>query len=116
MALILNHPRVYSFLHIPVQSGSDAVLADMKREYVVDDFRRIVTYLREKVPGINIVTDVICGFPTETEQDFEQTLDLIREFKFASLFINQYFQRPGTPAARMRQVPTQEVGVIVKAL
>jgi threonylcarbamoyladenosine tRNA methylthiotransferase CDKAL1 len=62
-----------------------------------------------RVPGVNIATDVICGFPTETEEDFEHTLDLIRQYKFASLFINQFFQRPGTPAAKMRQVPTQDV-------
>ena len=108
MALILDHPRVYSFLHLPIQSASDAVLADMKREYSSDDFREIVNFLRKKVPGVNILTDIICGFPTETEQDFEQTLDLIREYKFSSLFINQFFQRPGTPAAKMQQVPTQE--------
>ncbi len=62
-----------------------------------------------RIPNINILTDIICGFPTETEHDFEQTLDLIRQYKFSSLFINQFFQRPGTPAARMRQIPTQEV-------
>lgn len=108
MALILDHPRVYSFLHIPIQSASDAVLQDMKREYSSDDFRHIVDFLRSKIPNINILTDIICGFPTETEEDFELTLDLIRKYKFSSLFINQFFQRPGTPAARMRQVPTQE--------
>jgi len=107
-AKILSHPRVYAFLHIPVQSGSDAVLGEMKREYFVEDFRRIVDYLREKVPGINIATDIICGFPTETEEDFEKSLVLVRDYKFSTLFINQFFPRPGTPAAKMKQIATAE--------
>ena len=103
----------------------------MKREYSSDDFRRIVDYLREKydinvpvnitqkklnkfkllfrVPGVNILTDVICGFPTETDEDFQMTVDLVNKYRFSSLFINQFFQRPGTPAAKMRQIQTQEV-------
>ncbi len=108
VALILDHPRVYSFLHVPIQSASDAVLADMKREYSSDDFRHIVNFLRARNPDVNILTDLILGFPTETEEDFQLTIKLIEEFKFSSLFINQFFQRPGTPAHRMRQVPTQE--------
>jgi threonylcarbamoyladenosine tRNA methylthiotransferase CDKAL1 len=68
MAKILNHPRVYSFLHVPVQSGSDSVLMDMKREYCSDDFRQVVDFLKERVPGITIATDLICGFPTETDE------------------------------------------------
>jgi len=108
IALILAHPRVYSFLHVPIQSASDAVLADMKREYSSSDFRHIVAFLREKDPHVNILTDLILGFPTETEADFQETVSLVDELRFSSLFINQFFQRPGTPAARMRQVPTQE--------
>lgn len=68
VASVLRHPRVYSFLHVPVQSGSDAVLRDMRREYNVDEFSRVVNILRKKVPGLTIATDIICGFPTETEQ------------------------------------------------
>jgi threonylcarbamoyladenosine tRNA methylthiotransferase CDKAL1 len=109
MADILSHPRIYSFLHIPVQAGSDSVLADMKREYCVEDFSKIVDFLRSKVKGITIATDIICGFPTETETDFEQTLKLVHKYKFPILFINQFYPRPGTPAAKMKRVPTQEV-------
>ncbi|XP_058831937.1 threonylcarbamoyladenosine tRNA methylthiotransferase isoform X2 [Topomyia yanbarensis] len=79
MAKILTHPKVYSFLHVPVQSGSDSVLADMKREYCREDFERIVDFLRSSVPGITIATDIICGFPTETETDFEDTMALYLE-------------------------------------
>lgn len=105
MAKILNHSRVYAFLHIPVQSASDSVLMDMKREYCVADFRRVVDFLKEKVPGITIATDIICGFPGETDEDFQETMKLVEQYKFPSLFINQFYPRPGTPAAKMHQVP-----------
>ncbi|KAG8222454.1 hypothetical protein J437_LFUL002189 [Ladona fulva] len=109
MAKVLSHPQVYSFLHIPVQSGSDSVLADMKREYCRADFENVVDFLRERVPGVTIATDIICGFPTETESDFEETMSLCEKYKFPSLFINQFFPRPGTPAARMTRIPPAEV-------
>jgi len=109
MAKILNHDRVYSFLHVPVQAGSDAVLADMKREYSIADFEKVVDFLRERVEGITIITDIIAGFPTETEEDFQETMNLVKKYKFPSLFINQFFPRPGTPAAKMKRIPTQEV-------
>ena len=62
-----------------------------------------------RVPGITMATDVICGFPTETWEDFEETVALVEEYKFPSLFINQFYPRPGTPAARMKRLPTEEV-------
>ncbi|NXA46984.1 CDKAL methylthiotransferase, partial [Nothocercus julius] len=105
MAKILNHPRVYAFLHIPVQSASDSVLMDMKREYCVADFKQVVDFLKEKVPGITIATDIICGFPGETDEDFHETMNLVDQYRFPSLFINQFYPRPGTPAAKMHQVP-----------
>ncbi|XP_041040116.1 threonylcarbamoyladenosine tRNA methylthiotransferase isoform X3 [Carcharodon carcharias] len=107
MAKILLHPRVYSFLHVPVQTGSDTVLMDMKREYCIADFKRVADFLKEQVPGITIATDIICGFPGETEADFQETVKLVQEYKFPSLFINQFYPRPGTPAAKMEQVPAQ---------
>ncbi|GLH02026.1 Threonylcarbamoyladenosine tRNA methylthiotransferase [Gryllus bimaculatus] len=116
MSKILSHPRVYSFLHVPVQSGSDAVLGDMKREYCRADFEHVVNFLKERVPHLSIATDIICGFPTETEEDFAETLTLCEKYKFPSLFINQFFPRPGTPAARMPKVPTQEVKKRTKQL
>jgi threonylcarbamoyladenosine tRNA methylthiotransferase CDKAL1 len=109
MAQILSHPQVYSFLHMPVQSGSNPVLTDMRREYTMAEFRHIVDFLKQHVPGITIATDIICGFPTETPEDFEETLRLVREYKFPSLFINQFYPRPGTPAAQMKRLPTEVV-------
>ena len=109
IAQILNHKNVYGFLHVPVQSGSDAVLTDMKREYCREDFCEIVDFLNEKVPGVTIATDFICGFPTETDEDFQESLDLLKTYQFPTVFINQFFPRPGTPAAFMRQIPGQSI-------
>jgi len=109
MAKILSHPRVYSFIHIPVQSGSDSVLDAMKRKYTVSEFKKVVDGLREgtkDIGGVTIATDIICGFPTETEEDFELTMDLMRECRFPVTHISQFYPRPGTPAAKMTRIPT----------
>lgn len=116
VAEILKHPKVYSFLHVPVQSGSDSVLMDMKREYCRKDFEEIVDFLKEKVPNVTIATDIICGFPTETLDDFEDTMTLCAKYKFPSLFINQFFPRPGTPAAAMKRIPPDQVKMRTKRL
>ncbi|XP_026463512.1 threonylcarbamoyladenosine tRNA methylthiotransferase-like [Ctenocephalides felis] len=116
MAKILNHDKVYGFLHLPVQSGSDSVLGEMKREYFRKDFEHVVDFLRERVSGITIATDIICGFPTETEKDFEETMELCAKYKFPSLFINQFYPRPGTPAANMQRIPANEVKKRTKKL
>ncbi|CAI2322532.1 unnamed protein product [Caenorhabditis sp. 36 PRJEB53466] len=108
IAEILNHPKVYAFLHIPVQSASDAVLNDMKREYSRRHFEQIADYMIENVPNIYIATDMILAFPTETQEDFEESMDLVRKYKFPSLFINQYYPRSGTPAARLKKIDTVE--------
>lgn len=109
IAEVLCHPCVYSFLHVPVQSGSDSVLSAMNREYTVSDFRTVVDTLKQLVPGMQIATDIICGFPGETDEDFTQTVNLIKEYKFPQVHISQFYPRPGTPAARMKKVPSTEV-------
>ncbi|OAY23750.1 threonylcarbamoyladenosine tRNA methylthiotransferase [Manihot esculenta] len=109
IAEVLCHPCVYSFLHVPVQSGSDSVLNAMKREYTVSEFRTVVDTLTELVPGMQIATDIICGFPGETDDDFAQTVSLIDEYKFPQVHISQFYPRPGTPAARMKKVPSNIV-------
>ena len=96
-------------MHVPVQAGSDRTLYEMRREYTVRDFCRVVDTLAKKVPGVSIATDVICGFPSECEEDFEGTMELVRKYKFPSLFINQFFPRPGTPAAKMEQIDRREI-------
>jgi TRAM domain len=91
------------------QAASDTVLSAMRREYTCKEFEQVVDTLLANVPGMTIATDVICGFPGETAEDFELTLDLIRKYCFPVVNISQFYPRPGTAAARMRRVPTSEV-------
>jgi threonylcarbamoyladenosine tRNA methylthiotransferase CDKAL1 len=102
---VYKHPKMFKFLHVPVQSGSDRVLEAMKRNYHADDFRAIVRRFRKEIPSITISTDIICGFPTESDAEFFKTLDLIRETRPDVVNISRFWKRPDTPAARMLQVP-----------
>jgi tRNA-2-methylthio-N6-dimethylallyladenosine synthase len=92
-------PKLVNHVHLPVQSGSDRVLAAMKRGYTVLEFKSIVRRLRQVRPGISISSDFIVGFPGESEQDFEQTMRLIDDIGFDASFSFVYSKRPGTPAA-----------------
>ena len=107
VAKILNHPQVFEFLHVPVQSGSDKVLRDMRREYTREDFSFMVSELLQAVPGLTVASDIICGFPNESDEDHEETISLIKKFRFPVLNISQFYPRPGTAAARMSRVPTR---------
>jgi tRNA-2-methylthio-N6-dimethylallyladenosine synthase len=94
-------PELANYLHLPVQSGSDRVLALMKRGHTVLEYRQRIRRLREKRPDISLSSDFIVGFPGETEQDFEQTLKLIRDLEFDQSFSFIFSPRPGTPAASL---------------
>ena len=94
-------PNVMPSLHMPLQSGSDKVLKAMRRSYRSAKFLRILEQVREQIPDAAITTDLIVGFPGETEQDFQGTLEMVRASRFASAFTFQYSIRPGTPAAEM---------------
>jgi tRNA-2-methylthio-N6-dimethylallyladenosine synthase len=97
-------------LHMPLQSGSDEVLRAMRRSYRRERYLQIIADVRAAMPQAAITTDIIVGFPGETEADFAQTLDVVREARFASAFTFQYSPRPGTPAATMPdQVPKSVV-------
>ena len=103
-------PNVMPQLHMPLQSGSDAVLRAMRRAYRREKYLRILARVRAAIPGAAITTDIIVGFPGETERDFADTLDLVRQARFAGAFTFQYSPRPGTPAAAMDgQVPPEVV-------
>lgn len=95
--------RVFKFVHLPVQSGDDHVLKRMRRFYSVDDFKRVVRAFRTSFPDITVATDVICGFPGETEGAFENTLHLIEEVKPDIVNVSKFFARPRTAAAGMRE-------------
>jgi tRNA-2-methylthio-N6-dimethylallyladenosine synthase len=97
MALL---PKVMPHLHLPLQSGSDAILEEMKRGYTVPQYLDLVASLRQAVPNIALGTDVIVGFPGETDADFQRTLDIVRQVRFDSAFMFLYSQRSGTFAAK----------------
>ncbi len=96
-------------LHMPLQSGSDAVLKAMRRSYRAEKYLGILDRVRELIPDAAITTDIIVGFPGESEEDFEATMEVVRKSRFASAFTFQYSKRPGTPAAEMEGQVPQEV-------
>ncbi|NLV92841.1 MAG: tRNA (N6-isopentenyl adenosine(37)-C2)-methylthiotransferase MiaB [Firmicutes bacterium] len=101
-------PKVCEHLHLPVQAGSNKVLQQMNRKYTVERYLEIVDRLRERIPNIHLTTDLIVGFPGETEEDFQDTLDLVRRVEYDSAFTFIYSPRTGTPAAkRSDQVPEE---------
>ena len=107
IAKTLNHPSVFSFLHVPLQSGSDQVLKNMNREYDSADFEKVADYLLKHVPGMTLATDIICGFPYETDQDHQDTLRILNKYKLPVVNITQFYPRPGTEAAKMKQLKSQ---------
>lgn len=104
-------PNVMPQLHMPLQSGSDKVLKDMRRSYRQKKFLGIIERVRAAMPDAAITTDIIVGFPGETEEDFQETLHVVREARFSSAFTFQYSKRPGTPAASL---PDQVDPAVVK--
>ncbi len=101
---IYKNKKMYKFLHIPLQSGSNKILKKMNRFYSIQEYKKIVKKFKNEFPNMTIATDVIIGFPTETEKDFQETLNLIKEFKFEVLNISRFTPRPGTPAKNMEQL------------
>ena len=101
---LMDDERLYRFVHIPVQSGSDAILRAMRRKYTVERFFELVDDLRADVPGISIATDVICGFPGETDEDHGRSVDLVKRLRADTVNITRFSARPGTDAAKMEQV------------
>ena len=102
-------PNVMPSLHMPLQSGSDKVLKDMRRSYRSAKYLGILERVREQIPHAAITTDIIVGFPGETEEDFLETMRVVRESRFASAFTFQYSKRPGTPAAELPDQISPEV-------
>ncbi|TKK89094.1 tRNA (N6-isopentenyl adenosine(37)-C2)-methylthiotransferase MiaB [Herbidospora galbida] len=110
IAAMAETPNVMHQLHMPLQSGSDRVLKAMRRSYRAEKYLGIISRVRAAMPDAAISTDIIVGFPGETEEDFQATLDVVRQSRFANAFTFQYSIRPGTPAATMPdQVPKEVV-------
>ena len=101
---IYKHPKMFRFLHMPVQSGSDKVLKEMKRPYNVMQYYSVLDTFRKEIQDITISTDIITGFPTETEEDFNLTLELLKRTEPEVLNFSRYWPMKGTKAAEMKQV------------
>ncbi len=106
---IFRDERLYKFIHVPVQSGSDRILRLMKRQHTVQDFVEVVEAFRSKYPDITISTDIIVGFPGETDEDFQMTYDLIDRVRPDIVNVSKFYPRPNTEAARMKKVPTDVI-------
>ncbi len=99
--IIAKYPNIMKFIHLPVQSGSDSILKKMGRRYDRGKYLNLVSEMREKIPGLSLSTDIIVGFPNETEEEFKDTLSLVDIVKYEAAFTFIYSPRRGTPAARM---------------
>jgi len=107
--VLANEPRMMPHIHLPLQSGSNRILKRMGRVYKVEHYLNIVESLRQKMDYLTITTDLIVGFPTEKEEEFEQTLDIVRQVKYDSAFMFRYSVRPGTTASRyLDDVPEED--------
>ena len=106
---VLKNEKIFKFVHIPVQSGNNQVLKDMKRNYTVEDYKQIIDKIKKEIPSVTISTDIICGFPTETKEQFNDTLNLVKEIKPDIINIPRFWPRPGTVAARLKQIDGGEI-------
>ena len=100
-----NSSKICNNLHLPIQAGSDKVLANMNRRYDSAKYLQTIEKLRKAMPDIGITTDIMVGFPTETEDDFQKTLDIVEKVRYSNAFTFIYSPRKGTPAAKMEQIP-----------
>ena len=108
--VIARSKKICRHLHLPLQSGSTRVLKAMNRHYTKEQFLELAARIKEAVPEISLTTDLIVGFPGETEEDFEETMDVVRKVGFDSAFTFIYSKRTGTPAAAMEnQIPEETV-------
>ena len=106
---IFKHPKIFKFLHLPLQSGDNQVLEDMKRRYTVEQFVEIIKLFKREIPSINLMTDVIVGYPTESEEQYWRTLNIVRETSPDSINISRFWPRPGTAAEKLKELPGEVV-------
>jgi len=106
---IFEDKKFYKFFHLPVQTGSEKVRGEMNRAHSVADFKKVVKAIRKKFPDATISTDIIVGYPTEKEEDFEKTLKLVKEIKPDIVNVSKFASRRGTVASKLREIPTEEV-------
>ena len=107
--VIAKYDNIMPYIHLPIQSGSDAILKKMNRKYTIEEYRILFNKLKKKIPNVSITTDIIVGFPNETDEDFEETLKIYNELKYDLAYTFIYSKREGTPASTMEDGISLEV-------
>lgn len=107
--IIAKYDNIMPYIHLPIQSGSDNILKKMNRRYSTNEYKKLFYELKEKIPGVSITTDIIVGFPNETEEDFQKTIDIYNELKYDLAYTFIYSPREGTPASTMKDNVPKEV-------
>lgn len=99
-----NNDKIFNFVHLPIQSGSPKVLKEMNRKHTLDEYKYILNEFRKEIPQMSFATDIIVGYPTETEEDFNQTLELLKEIKPDIVHISKYMHRPGAKSNHLKEI------------
>jgi MiaB-like tRNA modifying enzyme len=103
----MKHPNVYDFIHLPVQSGSDKVLSEMRRGHSISQYKSIVSKFRSEIPDITLATDIIVGYPTENDEDFDETVKLLKEIKPSLIHLSKYQHRKGAISSSLSEIPPE---------
>ncbi|WP_296875925.1 tRNA (N(6)-L-threonylcarbamoyladenosine(37)-C(2))-methylthiotransferase [uncultured Methanobrevibacter sp.] len=101
----MKHPKVYDFIHLPVQSGSDKVLSDMRRGHNISQYKEIVSKFKKEIPDITLAVDIIVGYPTESDDDFDKTVELLRQIKPSLIHLSKYQHRIGAISSSLKEIP-----------
>ena len=101
----IKHPKVYNFIHLPVQSGSDKVLKDMRRGHTINQYLDIVSRFKSEIPDLTLAVDIIVGFPTETDEDFDATVKLLNDVKPSLIHLSKYQHRKGAISSSLKEIP-----------
>lgn len=101
----IKHPKVYDFIHLPVQSGSDKVLSDMRRGHTISQYKEIVSKFKKEIPSLTLAVDIIVGYPTESDEDFGETVKLLKEIKPSLIHLSKYQHRIGAISSSLVEIP-----------
>ena len=101
----MKHPKVYDFIHLPVQSGSDKVLSDMRRGHNISQYKEIVSKFKKEIPDITLAVDIIVGYPTESDDDFDETVKLLRQIKPSLIHLSKYQHRISAISSSLKEIP-----------
>ena len=101
----MKHPKVYDFIHLPIQSGSDKVLSDMRRGHTISQYLDIVSKFKKEIPDITLAVDIIVGYPTESDEDFDLTVELLENIKPSLIHLSKYQHRKGAISSSLPEIP-----------